>query len=275
MTEKCYCQFMPFNCTSLFLGNFYSHKHHNYISSLFLPEVSSIKITMCSFLTGPWNDLLYCPEINTNFDPNLKKFHEWKSEFENLFVNTRSMPSCLIFFCDRNSIRVAKSLLKHYIDCFPDNRIFVWGGILDLLTICLVKNNEHFCRRRLSCASIFISGVNMRTWILTLNEDCTTNEEITKKLTDFKMVVELKQHSIGFIYTSNFRFHKFNCLESIIFKQIFPKLPVFYMCGITGYAGDLNDILETISNMTPKNHWTKDNYLDTVIMTISYLRYST
>lgn len=270
LIEECYCRNMPFNCISMFLGNFYSHKNNNYISNLFLPDVSSIKITTCSFLAGPWNEVLFCPEINAYMDPNLENFCEWQSEFDDHFVNTRSMPSCIIFFCDRSSISIAKTLLKHYLNCFLDNIISVWGGILDILTICLIKNNERLCRKRTSCASLFISGVNMKTWSVTLNDDCTTNEEIEKKLTEFKMIVKLKQHSIGFIYTSNSRFYRFNNLESTIFQQIFPNLPVIYMCGIAGFSGDFNDVIKTISNLVPEGYLTRNNDLDTVIMVLTY-----
>lgn len=69
----------------------------------------------------------------------------------------------------------------------------------------------------------------MRTYSVLLDANCNTKERVEDKLRTFKDRVQLKKHSIGFMFACCVRgtntFKERN-VESTIFKKFFPRVPL-------------------------------------------------
>ncbi|XP_014608661.1 PREDICTED: uncharacterized protein LOC106789184 [Polistes canadensis] len=105
----------------------------------------------------------------------------------------------------------------------------------------------------------------METWILTLNEDCNDKEKIETKFADFKKNVQLKNHSMGFMYVTYRRAPNFFLIESTVFKQMFPETPLFYILGSAAFGEDLKVTLETL-----KLSQQKTQRMETKLMILTY-----
>ncbi|KAI4481151.1 hypothetical protein M0804_009777 [Polistes exclamans] len=105
----------------------------------------------------------------------------------------------------------------------------------------------------------------METWIVTLNEDCNDKEKIETKFAEFKKNVQLKNHSMGFMYVTYRRAPNFFLIESTAFKQMFPETPLFYILGSAAFGEDLKVTLETL-----KLSQQKIQRMETRLMILTY-----
>ncbi|XP_043679613.1 F-box only protein 22-like isoform X1 [Vespula pensylvanica] len=224
LSQRCHCDYLPSNCDSISLNtygvvinNAESEEDSENIVCMFFPEVPNIKISTLTFNVYDWKNLkeTYCDQL--------------KSEFETPFNNDCRKTSCLILLCDWSGRSIALSLLKSSKNWFPNKRASIWGGIAKNLSVCTSINNARVCKNSANCVAIIISGIQMRTCSVLLDANCNTKERVEDKLRTFKDSVQLKKHSIGFMFACCVRgtntFKERN-VESTIFKGFFPRVPL-------------------------------------------------
>lgn len=136
--------------------------------------------------------------------------------------------------------------------------VSVWGGVVqDIYAQCI--NNDCVYKTRTKnksfqrmdspyCVAVLITGA-IQTWSVILEKQCDTKERVEARLKLFKDQVKLKKHSIGFMFVCKARgaemYNEAN-VESTIFKQLFPKVP---LAGCFGY-GEFGKTTTTTINET-------------------------
>lgn len=240
IAEKCYCKYLPFNWYSpVVVSSYLPAEEKNTVLCMFFPEVPNIKITTLTLVPYKliWGNGIYCHEIKTNFNFSFSNADRLKTVFESVFSFDQRTESCMILLCDRNGALITTNLENALRSWFPNKRLPVWGGIVDYLSICHHMPHTASSEATMSCIAVLISGEGLNTWSTFLYCNCNTQKQIEKTLKCFKDKITLKKHSIGFLFNPQFRNFLF-CLESTIFKQIFPGVPLVEYSGIGAFGGN-------------------------------------
>ncbi|EFN83047.1 F-box only protein 22, partial [Harpegnathos saltator] len=130
--------------------------------------------------------------------------------------------TCLIIFGTALEHSHIKSLIND-LNSYSNKISSVWGG---LVKNCYIHDKTSSVLRAPYCISILITG-RMKTWSTIVDQYCNTKEKVEKHLREWKEKVELRKHSIGFMFACHARgeslYNKPN-VESSIFKSLFPDL---------------------------------------------------
>ncbi|KAK2578053.1 hypothetical protein KPH14_008469 [Odynerus spinipes] len=224
LSQRCHCDFLPPNCDSVSLdtygvviNNTETGEDSENIVCMFLPEVSNIEISTLALNLDDWEETLsaYCKQV--------KATHEASSDSD------CHKESCLMLFCEWDGRTIAVELLKSLKRWFPKTKPCIWGGIAKDISLCNSVNNTRVCRNSANCIAVVLSGTKMKTWSVLLDANCNTKEKVEDELRAFRDSVQLKKHSVGFMFACCIRgvnmFNE-NNVESIIFKRFFPKVPL-------------------------------------------------
>ncbi|XP_014608665.1 PREDICTED: uncharacterized protein LOC106789187 [Polistes canadensis] len=265
-SDECHCNMLPSTCYLLQiecdfpLGNL---EKENILMSLVFPMISKLKIETYTFILKGG---LFCQEIRFNCSPNVGEVKYFKAKIEPYFINDSPMQKCMIVFCRDFSIYYVLELFQALSSWFPENEIPVWGGFIDMLTVCQCCFNTNFCKIEAEMVLMFISSPDMKVWTLTLDETCKSKITIINKLTTFKKEVELKLHSVALMYVSSRRIENLYMLETNSFKEIFPNTILFPIYGETSFGG--KNWLE-ISEIIPDDFSVMEG-CNTTIMILTY-----
>ncbi|KAI4485669.1 hypothetical protein M0802_012618 [Mischocyttarus mexicanus] len=262
--KECCRKHLSFDWYSPVIGSFLPNRKKNTFLGMFFPEETNIKVNTLTFVPFKhiYGNEIYCHETKTKFNISFKNAEQLKTVFESVYSLDVSMRSFMILLCDRNGVLITTNLENALRNWFPNKRLPVWGGIVDYLSIYNPMPLISTLKNSMQCIAILISGKEMHTWSTFLYCTCNNQKKIEKKLKHFKNNIVLKKHSIGFMFTSQSR-NRFFFLESTIFKQIFPNVPLVEHSGFGAFGGsDKEPYTRILNNL---------NIFDkTAIMVITY-----
>lgn len=261
----CPCSYFPNSCYSLYLKNVFVRIDSNRIVNMIIPDVPSLQIITRTFVSLPWTTGLFCVEQNYNSEFFFLNAKDLKDDFVNFLSADNTEKRCMILFSKLLNSDMVQLFIEHFLSWFPNIEINVWGGILDEIKICSFNYKLSLCCGETNFACIFINGTEMETWILTFDEDCNDKEKIERKLAEFKQNLQLKNHSMGFMYITYRRAPNFFLMEFTAFKQMFPGTPLFYILGSASFGEDLKATLGTL-----KTSQQRIQRLETRLMILTY-----
>jgi len=238
---------------------------YDIIACAFLPQIPNVriktfKLTESSVLkqTSQYMDLI---NIIVNLEPP-----------------NQETSTCFILLSTYSGHYTAE-LLMSTMQSIEDRIASVWGGVVR--SICARTDNDlHEKKARLRreterpvCAVILITG-SIQTWSVILEKKCNTKEQVEARLRLFKDQVNLKKHSIGFMFACKGRgsnmFNERN-VESTIFKRLFPKVPLVGCFG-NGEFGKTTIEIKKNRKGKERKHRSKSwyNEFSTTFMILTY-----
>ncbi|XP_011692430.1 PREDICTED: uncharacterized protein LOC105452746 [Wasmannia auropunctata] len=215
----------------------------------FLPQVPNVKVKSFELSENCnrniWQTVEYQEIINTIINNEISTSNHETSTCFMLFCNNFSYN--LYSYCDTAiGIVTAKRWASAIQQSIKNKAVSVWGGVVENIHAqrartgsCKAHRVEPFEKSHTSCVAVLITGL-IRTWSTILERKCNTKKRIEARLMLFKDKVKLKKHSIGFIFTNKMRTGPiYNDApyneESMIFKRLFPKVP---LVGCSDYIGE-------------------------------------
>ncbi|KAI4483352.1 hypothetical protein M0802_013481 [Mischocyttarus mexicanus] len=229
VSEGCHGNYLPLNCDLISLNTYGTvinneetqKENHDAVCMLF-PAVRNISISTYCFNVYKWK------RTRDLYLNRLREVIKLPDHHDDCHI-----ASCLILLCDWSGRGIAFSLVKSLKNWFCNSKSTIWGGIAKDLSVCTFEKNTRVCNKKTNCVAITISG-KLKTWTILLDSECDTKEMVKNKLQEFKESIQLKRHSVGFMYACCVRgrnmFEEPN-VESTIFKELFPKVPLIGCFG--------------------------------------------
>ncbi|XP_047364576.1 uncharacterized protein LOC124954941 isoform X2 [Vespa velutina] len=230
--QRCHCKYLPHNCYSVSVNTDSFLSEEEFLVSMCFPKLQNIQISTFTFNRHPWTMGIYCEELKTLFDNSFNNAEKLRTTIEGLFVNDcNNTTSCWIILCKIfYGPCIGFDLVEHFYKWFPHKRIFVCGGIINHISVCNSEHNSRICRDQAECVAILISGTEMQIWTVSLDEMNDDVQSFEDKIEDIKQIVELKKHSIIFMFISEYCTTSLNNLELTVFEY-FPRVPIVkYIC---------------------------------------------
>ncbi|KAI4472709.1 hypothetical protein M0804_015637 [Polistes exclamans] len=216
--KGCICEYLPLNCYSISIQKYIFESNENTVTSMFFPEVPKIKI---STITLNWHLMdkgIYCEELKCLIDEP-RNADKLKNIFDSILNNDWSTESCLIIFYDCIKITIIHYLMQILNDWFPRKKVTIWGGLAYSLSVCNFVQTSRICQSLVDCTCILMTGTDMQSWTVVLK---FRND--AKSLEEFKNIVQLKKHSVGFMASSYSNYYD---EDEKTFKTYFPNIPLF------------------------------------------------
>lgn len=236
-SESCYCELVQSHCYFIVLKTPVPKNEILTLSSTIFPNLPTTQITHYTFYTTFVKDEYYCPEIYSTFDYNFLECTHFKQYLDPLLLCNESPSKCLILWCKTSSVKKLTNLIKNIADWYPTNKVVVWGGVAETLTICNQNANLASCRKNVDFTFFFINDQNIEIESLFLDQNYTNKELIEEKFINLKDRTKLKEHSIAFMYTSLFSLYDFSELEIFLFKKYFPNVKLVHTIGKEPFGG--------------------------------------
>ncbi|XP_014472002.1 PREDICTED: F-box only protein 22-like [Dinoponera quadriceps] len=197
-------------------------------------------------------------------------FRKWEEEFvgalEALPLPDAERSTCLILLC--NSVQhVVHDYLCPFVrklNRYSNKISSLWGGFV---RGCCTYDRTHVLLESLHCFGILITG-HIKTWSTILDDKCDTIENVEKHLRIWKENVQLRRHSIGYMFACHARgtsIYDRSDVESSIFKKLFPKLQLVGCFG----DGELGKVTP------PKAQYNIPHPSDCTCCNIRNIQYST
>lgn len=269
-TQDCHSKVLPRNCNTVTLGthgvisdNKELEKNLGAIVCAFLPQLPNVKIR--TFVLGRGSSRgarNHVPKSVEGYSQQLKRILGAPKK-------TSGSSKCLLLFCDLYGRSLARQILNSLKPCYPGDVLSIWGGVANDLLVCNSKTDEKDEYAEFAfCVGITLIG-SVDTWSIIVDETHKTKEQVEHRLNSLKNSVQLKKHSMGFMFACCARGESmFNeChVESSIFKRLFPEVP---LVGCFGY-GEFGE--NTIPNESAADVETKEWYNErsTVFMILTY-----
>ncbi|XP_014608663.1 PREDICTED: uncharacterized protein LOC106789185 [Polistes canadensis] len=185
-----------------------------------------------------WVDGIYCKELDFEFDVEITEKDKLKNLYDPFFTSdTRYSVSMLLLF-DQLSLRLTDDVVKLLQNWYPTKKVNVWGGMLHQISICDSNTTIRPCQDNMNFISILLSGRNMESWYLALGPYHKNNNRISYRFKIFSLGVQLRKHSVAFMFTSDSRGEKFYYYEASVFEKYFPKIPLVKICGMSAIGGE-------------------------------------
>ncbi|XP_015173125.1 PREDICTED: F-box only protein 22-like isoform X2 [Polistes dominula] len=260
ISQGCHTGYLPYDCDLVSLNthgtvinNEETQEDNDNIACMLFPEVPNINVSMYTFNIHNWK--------------RTKKVYPLK--FKSMFKVSDKDPEtkCMILLCDWNGRVIASNILRALKNGLKASKTFVWGGIAKNLIVCATENNKRTCKRTSNCAAITIIGTKMKVWTILLDSKCNTKKLVEDKLKAFKEEIQLKRHSIGFMFACCVRgLNMFDepHVESTIFKALFPKVP------LVGCFGDGEFGKRITNEKSRRKRWQFVNSVSTSFMILTY-----
>ncbi|XP_011705869.1 PREDICTED: uncharacterized protein LOC105461080 [Wasmannia auropunctata] len=184
----------------------------------FLPQIPNVRVK-----------LFKLPE--NCFISETAEYKEIISTVVNNKTSTSNHETCFMLFCTPEGRKTAQrwaSAIKK-----SEEYKVVWVGVMrDIIThyahtdLCKRKTKWFNLYKSDQCVAVLITGP-IQTWSMSLGWESNTEEQMEARLNLFKDEVNLRKHSIGFIFANPYR--KTNTFpqfyeESTIFKRVFPTV---------------------------------------------------
>lgn len=244
----CHCKYLPENCYSLLIEIFYPTTKRSITMNMSLPDSKRIEINTYTFLLQSRPKSVYCPELSFISGCIFKLPGNMKTQFKRYFNVNRAMKSCMILFCDMNSICLLKSFITSIQKWFPNSKLSIWVGLTKGMSVCKTFHFQRKCRAIVSFISFFISSKNLQTWKITWPLFPRYKNNVKTKLEKWKQDIKLKKHSLAIFYFSGSHLKHSDWLECDLFSIIFPKVPYVYLYGHAVLMGEgFEAILETMT----------------------------
>ncbi|XP_078036540.1 F-box only protein 22-like [Augochlora pura] len=264
--RDCHCNVLPPNCTTVTLGThgvvFNDTEIEANVDNIvctFLPEVPDV--TIQTFVIGDNSTTKQDVSVSiSNYIDKIKEVLDQPQKTNHPFMNSR----CLLLFCDLRgrefAIKLSDSLRKR---CTVNN-ISVWGGTAKNLLVCNAKDSENDrCGEFAFCVGITLTGA-INTWSLLVNSKIESI--VRQRVKMWRNTVQLQKHSIGLMFACFARgkyLYKKDKVESTIFKEIFPEVPLVGCFG----DGELGTTSSFLGNFRNKEWF---NVKSTVFLIITY-----
>lgn len=236
--NKCHCHLLPRSCYSIGLKNNFLNDDKNTLFCMTFPIGSNVQVFNYTFCPYPYEDKLYCPELLYHFNNDFQGAENLKHKLELFFETTRPSTSFMIIFTNMLGLYQLINEIVALGKWFPSSRVPIWGGVVDILSVCNSFHKNRECNFDAEMVHIIISGPDMAMWSLTLDDSCKTKKKLKAKLIEFKQRVNLKQHSMCFIFTPALRYMKLYKFESKAFTKVFPDVQVFHIYGHGAFEGN-------------------------------------
>lgn len=244
----CHCKYLPRNCYSLLIEIFYPTTKRSITMNMSLPNSKRIQINTYTFLLQSKPKSVYCPELSFISGCIFRLPGYMKTQFKDYFVVNSGMKSCMILFCDMNSICLLNSFIISIQKWFPNSKLSIWVGLTKGMSVCKTFHFQRKCRAIVSFISFFISSKNLQTWKITWPLFPRNKENVKKKLEKWKQDIKLKKHCLAIFYFSGLNLKHTDWLECDLFSIIFPKVPYVYLYGHAVLMGEgFEGILETMA----------------------------
>lgn len=241
-----------------------------------LPQISNVKVNMFT---------ICMPYIQKSISQKVAKQQSETFEYEKnkLFnmIDETSMPnnkSCLMLFCNYSGHATAEHMISAVQNSKGDKIASLWGGVVRNVYTQRIHNNEKFkkatkfCVYSSYCVAVLITGP-IQSWSIVVDQKCDTKALVEKKLRLFKDQVKLRKHSVGFMFACIGRtIDAEKDIESIIFKTLFPNVPLVGCFGDGEFGKNtipINEMKKTKKRSKGKNDsWC--HQFSTIFMILTY-----
>lgn len=227
----CFCNILPPNCQSIVIENHYVNDQESIICSMFFPDAESIIIDTLTFTVHAAEYGIYCEELDFMFDFYFKDDNRLKYAYDPFLNDDSNLTNCLILLYEETRDFIASNIVRSLHKWYPNRISSVWGGLVKKLGVCKNIRRTKICSYGIDCIAIMISGSNMQTWNLTIDEKDASIESLEKTFKDLREQVKLKKHSLCLMFFSDYWDNCYFGLEPPIFKQYFPDMPLFPIYG--------------------------------------------
>ncbi|XP_015179979.1 PREDICTED: uncharacterized protein LOC107068272 [Polistes dominula] len=250
--ERCYCDFIPVKCYLLSLEYHSTIRRmirpKKTVACMFFPEVPDIRYSTFTLKKNLKRSEIYCEELKLFIDNSFQNSDKLKTTFEEFFINDSTTTSCLILLCNNINNNIAIDLVKSLKEWFPNKNFPLWGGMVDRISVCTYEQNTRSCKVHADSIAILIGGPEMKIWSVILDHFCETEKVIDDTLKTFKESITLKKHSIGFIFSSRCRENYLLALDSSIYHNHFPNIPLVNCVGHKSLGSSLDEAYKKISH---------------------------
>ncbi|KAI4498973.1 hypothetical protein M0802_005839 [Mischocyttarus mexicanus] len=227
-SSECGCKYLPSCCYLISWHSNYPINDKTLLTGWSFPATPKIQFKIYTFLKQHMDNKIYCPELNYVLEPC--KYGYLQPNFSDFFDKNSKHTRCMIFLCQKEYVIEGRDFLTSLNDRFKENKIFVWGGVTNLLQVCNSLNCTEKCKANRCFLFILINSMNMR--ISTVNWNSQTSKIIIKyKLAKLRLFMEFEKHSICLMFCSGIRSKESYLEDRFIFKQIFPTVPIIQVTG--------------------------------------------
>ncbi|KAI4492654.1 hypothetical protein M0804_002445 [Polistes exclamans] len=262
ISQGCHTGYLPYDCDLVSLNSYgtvinneETQDDNDNIVCMLFPEVPNINVSMYTFNVYNWKRT---KELYSN---------KFKTMFQASNNEDCRKTKCMILLCDWNGRGIALNIMKALKNGLCNSKASIWGGIAKNLIVCATENDKRTCKKTSNCVAITIIGTKMKTWTILLDEKCDTKKLVEDKLKAFKESVQLKRHSIGFMFACCLRglnMYEEPNVESTIFKELFPKVP------LVGCFGNGEFGKKIINEKAKKKRFVLCNSVSTSFMILTY-----
>ncbi|XP_063975473.1 F-box only protein 22-like [Diachasmimorpha longicaudata] len=120
----------------------------------------------------------------------------------------------------------------------------LWGGAAQKLIVCKRTSDGNRGWENVLWIAILIGGPNVKSWSIIIKRSERSVKQIRDRLLTLKENVQPMKNTVGFIFTCIGRgssMHGSKNVESTIFKEIFPHIPLMGAFGNGEFGFDCND----------------------------------
>ncbi|EFN73643.1 F-box only protein 22 [Camponotus floridanus] len=221
----------------------------------------------------------------------VKSLENYKRSTDNFNLkhlkNSRIKPFLGFFFISVTSTTISHLITghataEHMISAVQNSKgdkiASLWGGVVRNVYTQRIHNNEKFkkatkfCVYSSYCVAVLITGP-IQSWSIVVDQKCDTKALVEKKLKLFKDQVKLRKHSVGFMFACIGRtIDAEKEIESIIFKTLFPNVPLVGCFGDGEFGKNtisVNEMKKTKKRSKGKNDsWC--HQFSTIFMILTY-----
>ncbi|XP_043488569.1 uncharacterized protein LOC122515309 isoform X2 [Polistes fuscatus] len=235
---------------TVLIENFYPSTTIHKLMSMFFPADNSITISSMTLRYLPKKNEVFYKEGNEIFDGDFNNAEILKTSLKSFFNSDNLFKGCIILLCRENCLFLAKNLARALKNWYPKHEPILWGGAVKGLSGTNFLINPHMCETSADCITILITGTDMETSTLLLDENLYSDEMIKNKLETFRKNISLKRHSIGFLFSKRITLSFVSKLP--IFQEIFKHIPLIDITGSEAFEESLKDLMKLNVNIKPK-----------------------
>ncbi|KAI4473101.1 hypothetical protein M0802_016313 [Mischocyttarus mexicanus] len=113
----------------------------------------------------------------------------------------------------------------------------IWIAVVDEITICRYNFGNHYCKIGTEFLFMFINNPSYKAYVKYLFWHFNTPYKIRTQLNKFRQEIGLVSNSTAFMHVSYGRKEKFYCLDTSLFREVFPEVRLLSFYGKTSYMG--------------------------------------
>ncbi|KAI4472661.1 hypothetical protein M0802_016601 [Mischocyttarus mexicanus] len=200
------------------------------------PILDSPDVTILSFINQRVaskysSNLLYLDKEDFNQALN------FLSQLQNFVTQNNLLSSIVIIFCRDTYYQKFLRLNSIISFWFGLHGMTIWIAVVDEIRICRYNFGYHYCKIDTEFLYMFINNPSYKAYMKCLLPHYNTPDKIRTQLKNFRQIVGFLTGSIAFMHVSYGRMKKFYCLDTKLFREIFPATRLLPFWGKTSYYG--------------------------------------